>query len=483
MTNETTQISDREREILRLVATGATNKQIAARLNISINTVKVHLRNIFGKIGAASRTEATLYAVRSGLVSVSEAQTPPQPLVIPIDQAPDAVDDDLDIAISPETAQTVTPLESAPALPLAIQPIQLDAPAPPQAAGPASRRALLIGGAILVVVLLSITLLILLRNQQPAASAETSTPISVAVPNSNMRWRELTAMPKQRSAFALANYNYDGKRFLYVIGGESDTGVSDQVIRYDVENNTWVSLSAKPTPVSDVQSVVIGNKLYVPGGRMASGAISNKLEVYEPQRDRWMALKPLPQPRSAYALVAFEGKLYLFGGWDGTAERADVWQYDPDKDEWTARSAMPTARSFAGAVVIDEAVYIVGGEHQGKQLAVNERYVPADDTSASNNPWTTRAPLPALVSHMATATVGGLVFVVSGADAANRLLIYNSSNDTWQADKAPLEALSDLRAQPVGNKLYVIGGRDKNGGSAQVFEYQALYTLVLPLSP
>src|SRR4051812_20936157 len=73
MSNDSTQISEREREILRLVATGATNQQIAQQLNISINTVKVHLRNIFGKIGVASRTEATVFAVRSGLVQISEA--------------------------------------------------------------------------------------------------------------------------------------------------------------------------------------------------------------------------------------------------------------------------------------------------------------------------------------------------------------------------------------------------------------------------
>src|SRR5690348_7989669 len=81
MTSDASQISEREREILRLVATGATNQQIALQLNISINTVKVHLRNIYSKIGAASRTEATMYAVRTGLVQVGEAvqttNTPP----------------------------------------------------------------------------------------------------------------------------------------------------------------------------------------------------------------------------------------------------------------------------------------------------------------------------------------------------------------------------------------------------------------------
>jgi DNA-binding NarL/FixJ family response regulator len=65
---ENSELSERELEILRLVATGASNKEIASRLTISTNTVKVHLRNIFAKVGAASRTEAALYAVRTGLV-------------------------------------------------------------------------------------------------------------------------------------------------------------------------------------------------------------------------------------------------------------------------------------------------------------------------------------------------------------------------------------------------------------------------------
>src|SRR4028119_1695018 len=70
MINETQQLSERERQILYLVASGRSNQQIANELGISINTVKVHLRNIFGKIGAASRTEATMYAVRAGLIDV-----------------------------------------------------------------------------------------------------------------------------------------------------------------------------------------------------------------------------------------------------------------------------------------------------------------------------------------------------------------------------------------------------------------------------
>lgn len=60
-------LSAREVEVLRLVAAGRSNKQIAAGLFISENTVARHLQNIFAKLGAASRTEATSIAMKQGL--------------------------------------------------------------------------------------------------------------------------------------------------------------------------------------------------------------------------------------------------------------------------------------------------------------------------------------------------------------------------------------------------------------------------------
>ena len=62
------QLSERELEVLIAVTDGLRNKEIAARLGISENTVKFHLRNILGKVHAQSRSDLAARAVREGLV-------------------------------------------------------------------------------------------------------------------------------------------------------------------------------------------------------------------------------------------------------------------------------------------------------------------------------------------------------------------------------------------------------------------------------
>ena len=61
-------LSNREREILALLADGLVNKQIAARLGISTNTAKTHLELLFEKLGVATRAEAVATGVRRGLL-------------------------------------------------------------------------------------------------------------------------------------------------------------------------------------------------------------------------------------------------------------------------------------------------------------------------------------------------------------------------------------------------------------------------------
>jgi two-component system, NarL family, response regulator LiaR len=65
-------LTERETEVLRLLARGKANKQIASELFVEEKTVKAHVSSILMKLGVQSRTQAALHAVRTGLVSTEE---------------------------------------------------------------------------------------------------------------------------------------------------------------------------------------------------------------------------------------------------------------------------------------------------------------------------------------------------------------------------------------------------------------------------
>jgi two-component system response regulator NreC len=66
-------LSDREREILKLIAEGKTNREIAEMLFLSIKTVQAHRANLMHKLGMHDRTELVKYAIRKGIIGLDEA--------------------------------------------------------------------------------------------------------------------------------------------------------------------------------------------------------------------------------------------------------------------------------------------------------------------------------------------------------------------------------------------------------------------------
>ena len=67
-------LTEREVAVLKLVAQGLTNHEIADRLTISEATVSSHVRNVLRKVHLANRTQATLYALREGLARLDGAR-------------------------------------------------------------------------------------------------------------------------------------------------------------------------------------------------------------------------------------------------------------------------------------------------------------------------------------------------------------------------------------------------------------------------
>jgi DNA-binding CsgD family transcriptional regulator len=441
-------LSEREREILYLVATGVSNKQIAQALNISTNTVKVHLRNIFGKIEVASRTEAAMFAVSAGLVDPSgEARFE---------------------GINGMRAGSRSEDAALPAL-----------PEPP--AAPAGRRSWSPGvylvGFVLVLVI-AIYGVLALRESVSAVPASASQ----AAPTPPPRWQEGALVPTPRQGLAAVAY----ENLIYTIAGENEQGVTGALESYDPEKDSWTPLSPKPVPVTEVGAVVIGGKIYVPGGRTASGSLTDALDVYDPREDRWEKGPPLPASLSGYALAAFEGKLYLFGGWDGGSVQDTVYEFDPDEQEWSERASMRTARSFAGAAEANGKIYVFGGFDGKGPLAVNEIYQPdLDHAQAASSAWTEGPPLPEPRYGMGVASVADIIHVFGGLGVEDEPLPpleYPPQTLTWQAFENPLdEPWSMLGLVPYGTQLYLVGGSLQGEPTGRNLVYQAIYVVSLPV--
>ncbi len=435
-------LSERELEILQLVATGKSNKEIAQALHISTNTVKVHLRNIFAKLEVSSRTEASLYILQAQKQAEPEPDEPHQAFPEPV------------VADQHQDAQTRS---------VHLRPWQW-----------------VVLGISAVAVLLGLGAG-LSRAFQPAptptAPAQSAFPDPSAAAN---RWEARAQMPSARSSMAVAFY----ENAIYVIGGENEQGVLSDVFLYQPETDIWQSSTPKPTAVADVQAAVIGGKIFVPGGRLPSGEVTDVLEIYNLREDTWETGARLPIPLSAYALVAFEGQLYLFGGWDGQNFVDTALNYNPNLDTWTTMTALPSKRGYSGAAVAGGKIFVFGGFDGQQALATNFIYLP-DLDRAEAYPWKEAAPLPEGRYAMGVATIADVIYLIGGQGGEGSTfsqMEYFPVDDRWQINENPLaETWSNLGVVPYGTQLYAMGGLLDGQPTGRNLVYQVLFVVVIPV--
>ena len=456
------ELSDRELEILRLVATGASNKEIALKLVISPNTVKVHLRNIFSKIGAVSRTEAALFALRTGLV---DHVAPP--IVLPEENGAAGLPD-TSSALSSDLPPEVL-----------LDSVEESLPQPDLRAFP-NRRFWLAAVFLVLIVVLAVGATILLRGSAELPFVPTSTTLAAAS-LVDQRWQDETSLPQARQGMASAVY----ENAFYILGGETPDGVTGSTLRFQLNNNRWDTLADKPTPVTDVQSAVIGEQIYVPGGRKADGQPTNLFEVYNLRLNQWRQLPLLPAALSGYALAALDGRLYLFGGWDGAQAVASVYMFDPETNAWQPRSPLSSRRAFGGAVALEGRIYLIGGMDDVHPLTTMQVYFPQRDQEGAA-PYEERAALPEARSKAGTTVIAGLVYVFGGQgdtqpEGGLPPLQYAPVSDHWTSFERSPVAIGALPALvPLETRLHILGGSTPGGISAFHQSYQAIYTIVLP---
>lgn len=420
-------LTERQLEIVALVAEGLTNREIAARLFISHNTVKVHLRNIFTKTGVASRTELSMLAMREGWVAVSSSDDNLAPVQVEVseDEASEADEE----AAEPRSPfrlpewPRVRWIGLGLGLLLALVALLLPPRQPAEVGGSGSAQALV---------------------DNPAANA--SAPIAAEGDG----WEELPPLPVRRARFGAASM--DGQ--IYVVGGLTAEGPSDRLDVYEIESGTWMEAAARPLAAANVQATLIDETVLVPGGCDADGQPTATVHRYLPEDDTWNDVAPLPEPLCAYALTTFEDQAYLFGGWNGRTYRAVAYRYDVEADMWTELASPGEARGFGGAAALGDRVLYVGG-YDGDERATCEVYVPETQR------WEVCASLLQPRGGLGLTALGGQLFAVGGGWESylgfNER--YNIKEDTWSVIGTPLVGeWRNLGVVSWETTLYAVGG-------------------------
>lgn len=426
-------LTRRENEILGLLAEGLSNDEIAQKLVISPNTVKVHVRNIFEKMEVQSRTEATMEAVRRGWITVPGLPTEP----------------------SPEVALPAWP-------PLRV---------------PSGAWQWLGLGVALVV-----ALVFALWPQRVWTSAEAQ-PADFTSDRGNVRttpWpRQSVARWTQRSSLLTARSRAAaalvGGR-LYVVGGETGQGDSDVLEVYDPTFDVWQRLSPRPVAARSPAAAALAQQVIVVGGCSGDAPLADA-HAYHPVEDVWTAIAQLPEPRCGGGLAAWQGHLYFIGGWDGEVVRDSVYVYDPTQNRWQEGAPLPEPRAFGGLVALSDGIWYLGGHDGVQEQSAVWRYDPQADV------WEVEPALPKPRAGLAIAADGTSIYAIGGG-LGNEEHIHERFDlvtRVWSTIESPRTGpWHHAVAAIIGPNLHVIGGW--GGDYLAIHEaYQAAFFQFLPL--
>lgn len=459
-------LSDRELDVLQCLAEGASNREIAQLLSISPNTVKVHVRNIYTKLGVGSRTEATTVALQQGAISIPgiEVDAEPEPDEDGAGE-PAAVGDSITGDMAGEARAA-----DAPRLPV-------------------RRPHPLVWMATGLLVVVAIAALALGRplwgdvapteeataTEEAAPAEEVAATAAPATDTFNEtrlseNWLQSRAMAVGRAGMAVASVGLD----IYQIGGETEAGVDNSVAIFHTQERRWRAAAPKLTPVSDAAAGVLAGEIYVAGGRQANGQATAVVEAYSPLHDGWRPVASLPEPAAAAVALIHADLLYVIGGEAGGTALASTYVYDPTQQAWRALPPLKEARAGASAGVLNGELYVVGGRDGDALLSSCERFDPVAES------WESCPPLLQPRAGAGYGTFLNKLYLFGGVGEGDLAAseVFEAGSEAWQELDTPMLADKHEWNRPgvavVETRLYVVGGELGESLSPDVYVYTPL---------
>src|SRR4030066_635487 len=234
-------------------------------------------------------------------------------------------------------------------------------------------------------------------------------------------WASKSSMPTVQYGFAVATY----QNMIYVFGGCSGFNpTSGYPINctqankvFNPATDSWENRAPMPTARTEIQANVVNGKIYLIGGTLPSGDISDASEVYGPSTDSWSTAAPIPTPVGLYASAVVNNKIYVEGGGETGPKISDLNQiYDPETNVWTLGEPLPAPIVWAAAastsgVVAPARLYVLGGTSDGiNGVNTNRIYDP------QSNSWTTGALMPTTRGALTVAVANDTLYALGGTD-------------------------------------------------------------------
>lgn len=233
-----------------------------------------------------------------------------------------------------------------------------------------------------------------------------------------------------------------------------------------------------PVALNHSSAVPYGGDLYVLGGYtggisnpgVPTGGIADASDAflrYDPERDSWSKMRRMPIARAAAAAAVIGDKLYVAGGRnrlptyttnEGLLKRLDVFDFASGK--WTRGRDMAIAREHVAGAALGDAFYVIGGRLAFDATAAVERYVPSKDR------WERVADMQVPHNGFPAVTVGNRIVVFGGEEPSNaRLRTHNEVTEVYEPNADRWSRLADMRtprgahaAAVLGRRVYAIEG-------------------------
>lgn len=234
----------------------------------------------------------------------------------------------------------------------------------------------------------------------------------------------------------------------YVLTGNSDRGVYNDMYAYDVTNGNWIKKTSLPADARNgAVAFAINGKGYIGTGASNDKTMRDFWE-YDPIAQTWTQKDSMPgDARFDAAAFVVGGKGYVCGGFDNNKAFNDCWEFDPTAAptyQWKEKASFPHKTRAAVAFVLKDQGYLVTGTNN------NEVQKELYQFDAERNVWTTKRPLynnsdDSYDDHYTTITRANAVaftydkyaFIATGATGITGAYVsstwaYDADADTWK---------------------------------------------------